>query len=127
MDASKIKKKVKDKRIREIMWKIDHSRKNISDEEWLQFAREMDEYIKTDIPEDVARLFYPLGYLEVTTIICDGILRWRKSICIGCKKQLGFGRYSCSVYQKDERHRGGIPNEIWANENANCPYYEYKE
>lgn len=124
MNVPEVKKKVKDKRIQEIMWRIDHDRKNISDDEWLQFAREMDAYVKTDIPEDVARLFYPLGYLEMTTIINDGIIRWRNSCCINCKKQQGYNKYCCSVYQKDERHRGGIPNEIWAKKNAECPYFE---
>ena len=122
MNVSEVKQKVKDVRIQEIMRKIDHHQ--VSDEEWPQYMKEMDDYVKTDIPEDVKRLFYPLGYLEMATIICDGILRWRNSICIKCKRQQGCDKYSCSVYQKDEEHHGGIPNEIWARENAQCPYFE---
>ncbi|MDE7298720.1 MAG: hypothetical protein K2N94_07810 [Lachnospiraceae bacterium] len=123
MDVSEAKQKVKDVRIQEIMWKIDHNQVKDEDE-WLQFAKEMDAYVKTDIPEDVKRLFYPLGYLEITTIVIDGIIRWRNSICIRCRKQQGCDKYSCSVYQKDDEYRGGIPSEIWARGNAQCPYFE---
>lgn len=122
MNVTEVKKKVADKRIQEIMRKIDrHEVKD--DEEWLQFAKEMNTYVKTDIPEDVKRLFYPFGYLEMVTIITDGIIRWRNSICIRCKRQQGCNRYSCSIYQKDDKQLGGIPNKIWANGNAECPYY----
>lgn len=124
MNVTEVKKKVKDKRIKEIMWKIDHH--EVKDDEWIQFAKEMDAYVKTDIPEDVKRLFYPLGYLEMTTMILDGITRWRKSICIKCKWQQGYDKYCCSVYQKNEKQLGGIPNKIWANENAECPYFQVK-
>lgn len=123
MNVSETKKRVKNKRIQEIMRKIDEKQVK-DDDEWIQFAKEMDEYVKTDIPEDVKRLFYPLGYLEKTTMVIDGITRWRKSICIRCKNQRGFEKHSCSVYQKDEKHLGGIPNEIWAREDAECPNYE---
>lgn len=123
MNIAEVKKQVKDKRIQEIMWKIDHHMVK-DDEEWIQFAKEMDAYIKTDIPEEVKRLFYPLGYLEMTTIIIDGIMRWRNSICIKCRQQKGYDKFSCSIHQKKEKHTGGIPNEIWANKDAMCPYFE---
>lgn len=127
MDVSEVKKKVKDKRIQEIMWRIDHDRKNISDDEWIQFAKEMGAYVKTDIPEDVARLFYPLGYLEITTIINDGIIRRRKSICNKCRRKHGEKAYFCDIYPEEKEVRpgtGGVPAEIWAKENAQCPYFE---
>jgi len=123
MNVTEVKKKVKDKRIQEIMWRIDHHQVE-DDEEWIQFAKELDAYSKTDIPDDVKRLFYPLGYLEMLTMICDGIIRWRNSICIKCRRQSGFNKYSCSVYQKNEKCLGGIPNEIWAHKNANCPHFQ---
>lgn len=125
MNVSEVKKKVKDKRIQEIMWKIDNKQVK-DDEEWIQFAKEMDAYVKADIPEEVKRLFYPLGYLERATIIIDGIRRWRNSICVKCKKQQGCDKYCCSIYQKNEKHLGGIPNAIWANKNAECPYFQVK-
>jgi len=123
MNVSEVKKKVKDKRIQEIMRKIDHHEVK-EDDEWFQIAKEMGEYAKTDIPEEVKRLFYPLGYLEMIMMICDGIIRWRNSICINCKRQQGYGKYCCSVYQRDEKCLGGIPNQIWADEHAECPYFE---
>ena len=107
------------------MWKIDHHQ--VKDDEWIPFAKEMRVYFETDVPEDVKRLFYPLGYLEMTSIIIDGIIRWRNSICMKCKKQEGYEKWNCSIYQNDESQMQGIPNEIWANENAMCPpYYEAK-
>ena len=69
-------------------------------------------------------MFVPLGCAEIVTMVCDGIIRWRNSICMKCKKQQGYDEYSCSVYQKDKNYRGGIPNEIWACEDADCLYYE---
>lgn len=121
MNVTEVKQKVKNARIREIMWKIDHNQ--VKDDEWIPFSKELDAYVKTDIPEDVKRLFYPLGYLEITTTMIDGIIRWRNSICVRCKKQQGYEQYSCSVHQKEE-YCGGIPNEIWAREDAQCPYFE---
>lgn len=107
------------------MGKIDHHQVK-DDDEWIQFAKEMRAYVETDVPEDVKKLFYPLGYLEMTSIIIDGIIRWRNSICMKCKKQEGYEKWNCSIYQNDESQMQGIPNEIWANENAMCPYYEAK-
>lgn len=122
MNVTEVKKKIKDKRIQEIMWKIDHNQVK-DDDEWIQFSKELNAYVKTDIPEDVKRLFYPLGYLETITIILDGIHRWRNSICIKCKKQKGNTKCHCEVYPENEKHTG-IPNEIWAREDAQCPYFE---
>lgn len=121
MNVSEVKKKVKDKRIQEIMWKIDHHQVK-DDDEWIQIAKEMKAYIKTDIPEDVKRLFYPLGYLEMTSIIIDGINRWRNSICSNCERKLG--KYRCEIYPKDRGDENGIPNEIWARPNGKCSYYK---
>lgn len=121
MDASKVKKKIENKRIRDIIWKIDHH-KVVDDDEWIQFAREMEDYVKTDIPEEVKRLFYPLGYLERTTIIVDGITRWRNSACYKCKRKMG--KYQCEIYPGNKNSAGGIPNEIWAGKETECPYFE---
>lgn len=123
MNVLEVKKKVKDKRIQEIMRKIDHHEVE-NDDEWIQFAKEMDVYVKTDIPEDVRRLFYPLGYLERATIIIDGIIRWRNSICKNCIRQKGYEKYSCSVYKENKNFTGGIPSVIWASDNPECPYFE---
>lgn len=117
MNVSEVKKKIEDPRIQEIIWKIDHKQVK-DDDEWLQFAKELGAYAESDIPEDVKRLFYPIGYLEMLTIIVDGITRWRNSICVKCKKQQGCTKALCSVYPE------GIPNNIWADENADCSDFE---
>ena len=98
--------------------------KSISEDEWLEISCWIDKFLKSDPPLEEKRMFVPLGCAEMVTIICDGIIRWRNSICIKCKMQQGCGKYSCSIYQKDEKQLGGIPNKIWANENAECPFFE---
>lgn len=123
MNVAEVKKKVSNERIREIMWKIDHHKVK-NDDEWLQFMRELEEYAKSDIPEEVKRLFYPLGYLEITTMVVDGIIRWRKSICAKCKRQQDYDRCCCSIYPGNEDFTGRIPSEIWSNEEAECPFFE---
>lgn len=97
---------------------------NVTDDEWLEIGDWLDKFLKSDPPAEEKAMFVPFGWAESLCMICDGITRWRRSICIKCKNQHGFGKYSCSVYQKDGKHLGGIPNEIWANENAECPYCE---
>lgn len=97
---------------------------HVTDDEWLEISAWLDEFLKSDPPPEEKEMFVPLGWAESLCMICDGITRWRKSICIRCKNQRGFEKHSCSVYQKDEKHLGGIPNEIWAREDAECPNYE---
>ena len=100
-----------------------HSR-SIGDDEWLEINKWIEAFLRSNPSPEEKRMFVPLGCAEIVCIMCDGIIRWRNSCCINCKKQQGYGKCSCSVYQKDERHRGGIPNEIWAKTNAECPYFE---
>lgn len=94
----------------------------ITDDEWLEINAWLEEFLKNDPPLEEKEMFVPFGWAEALCMICDGIIRWRNSICIKCKMQQGYEKYSCSIYQKDEKQLGGIPNEIWANENAECPY-----
>lgn len=103
--------------------------KSIEDDEWLEISNWINEFLKSNPSSEEERMFVPLGCAERVTIICDGIVRWRNSICIKCQQQSGHEKFCCSVYQKNEKHLGGIPNEIWAKENANCPYFQetYKE
>ena len=108
---------------KEIVDAIKH-KKIANDDEWLEVGQWINEFLKSDPPEDEKRMFVPLGWAECVGMRCDGITRWRKSICINCKRQQGYGKYCCSVYQRNEKYLGGIPNQIWANENAECPYYE---
>lgn len=100
-----------------------HTR-SIGDDEWLEICDWLDGFLKSSPPPEEAKLFVPLGCGEMVWIICDGILRWRNSICINCRKQQGYDKYCCSVYQRNEKYLGGIPNQVWANENAECHYYE---
>lgn len=109
---------------KEVRDQIMRHSKSISDDEWLEISNWIDEFLKSDPPLEEKRMFVPLGCAEMVTIICDGIIRWKNSICIKCKMQQGFEKYLCSVYQENGKHLGGIPNEIWANEDAACPYYE---
>lgn len=95
------------------------------DDEWLEIEEWVDEFLKSDAPEEEKKLFTGLGYGEVLCIICDGIKRWRSSICIRCKKTTS--KYSCEIYEKKKDHTNGIPAEIWAHEDAECPYYEPRE
>lgn len=96
----------------------------VTDDEWLEIEKWLDEFLRSNPPLEEKQMFVPLGWAEALLMICDGIKRWRNSICIKCKMQQGCEKYSCSIYQKDEKQRGGIPNPIWANENAECPYFE---
>ncbi len=102
---------------------IKHHRE-IKEEEWLEIDKWIAEFLKNDPPPEEKRMFIPLGCAEMVSIVCDGILRWRNSICIRCKKQQGYNKHSCAIYQKDEKHLAGIPNEIWAKKDADCPYFE---
>lgn len=109
---------------REVCDYIMKHHREIKEEEWLEIDDWIAEFLKNDPPPEEKKMFIPLGCAEVVSMICDGILRWRNSICIRCKRQQGYDKYSCSVYQENEEMLGGIPNEIWARENADCPYFK---
>ncbi|MCC8150728.1 MAG: hypothetical protein LIO96_04535 [Lachnospiraceae bacterium] len=54
--------------------KIRHGK--IKDEnEWLEALDAIDFFMKEDHPIEEKRKFFPLGWGEVASIICDGILR----------------------------------------------------
>lgn len=97
--------------------------KNISDDEWLEIGKWIHEFLKSNPPPEEKKLFGPLSCAEMVTIRCDGIIRWRNSICIKCKKQKGNAEYHCEIYPENKKHTG-IPNEIWAREDAQCLYFE---
>ncbi|MCI8418861.1 MAG: hypothetical protein HFI33_15420 [Lachnospiraceae bacterium] len=123
MDVAAAKNKIKDKRIQEIMWKIDH--RDVLDDEWEGLIQEMQAFLKTNPPIDVQRLFFPLGYIEMATMISDGITRWKNSICIRCGKMQEHER--CEIYPGYTKETRGIPAEIWAHAEAQCPYFEPKQ
>lgn len=126
MNVTEVKKNIKDKKIKEIIKKID--KKEVEEEEWFTILQEMQKFLATDPPEDVKRLFVPLGYMEQATMICDGIIRWRRSLCYQCKRrEKEEHSYSCEIYRKRTLFDRGIPSEIWAMQHAECPYYERME
>lgn len=102
---------------------MEHS-KGISDDEWLEISKWISNFLESDPPMEEKKMFGPLSCAEMVTIICDGIIRWRNSICIKCNRQKGKKKYRCEMYPGNEEYTGSIPNEIWANENANCPHFQ---
>lgn len=60
MDAHEIIKRIKNGR-------------NLTDAEWLEIRDEIEEFLKSDPPEEERKLFVPFGYMEVVTMMCDGI------------------------------------------------------
>ncbi len=109
---------------KEVNERIRHHAGSISDDEWLELNTWIDEFLKSNPPLEEKKLFGPLGSAEIVTMICDGIIRWRNSICIKCKNQQNHDNYHCSIYPRTENPSSGIPNEIWAHEDADCFYYE---
>lgn len=89
-----------------------------NDDEWLEIEKWIDEFLKSNPPEDEKRLFVPLGWAESVCIICDGIKRWRASVCYGCSRKRS--KYLCDIY--DGENGEEIPAEIWARDNAECPF-----
>jgi hypothetical protein len=49
--------------------------KKTLDDEWFTIRDEIIQFLKEDHPEEEKRMFRPLGYLEVVTMICDGLER----------------------------------------------------
>lgn len=103
-----------------------HSR-SITDDEWLELNAWLYNFLNSNPPEEEKKMFVPLGWGECIGMMCDGIRRWRRSICIRCKKSEAFReqakKHLCEIYPGNEWHAVGIPNEIWAHENAECPYF----
>ena len=56
----------------EIVMRIKNGR-NLTDDEWLEIMDEIEEFLKSDPPEEERKLFAPFGYLEIVTMMCDGI------------------------------------------------------
>ncbi len=78
MNVTAAKNKIMDERIREIIQKIDHNQ--VEDDEWEGLLEEMWAYVDSDdTPADVKRLFYPLGYIEIASMMKDGV-EWEKSL-----------------------------------------------
>lgn len=99
-----------------------------SDDEWFEIKSWIHEFLKSNPPKEEKRLFVPLGLAERVCIICDGIKRWRMSICSVCRRTNHEKYpYSCEIYKKNKVSDKGIPSEIWAKENAECAYFEEKE
>ncbi len=48
------------------------------DEEWFEIRDEIIQFLKEDPPEEERKMFVPLGYLEVVTMMCDGIEHMKK-------------------------------------------------
>lgn len=64
MDAKKMVEKIK--------------RKKTLDDEWFEILGEIKQFLKEDHPEEEKKLFRPFGYLEVVTMMCDGIEHMRE-------------------------------------------------
>ena len=88
-------------------------------DEWFEIRDWIHDYLKGETLPEERKMFVPLGCAEIVGIMCDGLERQLRAICSDCKKR-DAGKYSnsCQIYP------GGIPSEIWANEDAECPYYE---
>ncbi|OUQ56225.1 hypothetical protein B5E58_11155 [Tyzzerella sp. An114] len=54
-------------------------RKDNTDDEWLQIMKDIITFLKENPDSEDRKYFVPLGYSEMVTMICDGILRERGS------------------------------------------------
>ncbi len=61
MDANKIIERIKNKKT--------------VDDEWLEIREDILKFLHEEHPEEEKRLFRPFGYLEIVTMMCDGIER----------------------------------------------------
>lgn len=43
------------------------------DDEWFEIYDEIVQFLKEDHPEEEKKVFRPLGYLEMVSMMCDGI------------------------------------------------------
>ena len=41
------------------------------DEEWFEIRKEITQFLKEDHPESEKKLFRPLGYMEIVTMMCN--------------------------------------------------------
>ena len=63
--------------------KMRSSRLKITDDEWLQLEEDCHEWLKTNPPKELRKLFTPLGELECIGMMADAVRKKRK-----------IGRYS---------------------------------
>lgn len=64
----------------EIVSRIKNGR-NMPDAEWISIRDEIKEFLDSNPPEEERKLFVPFGYMEMVTMICDGIeykKKWQK-------------------------------------------------
>ncbi|MEE0741048.1 MAG: hypothetical protein U0M21_01995 [Emergencia sp.] len=59
MDAQKIVERIR--------------KKEELDDEWFEIYDEIVQFLKEDHPEEEKKVFRPLGYLEMVSMMCDGI------------------------------------------------------
>ncbi|WP_409016151.1 hypothetical protein [Anaerostipes caccae] len=52
--------------------------KDNTDEEWLKIHADILAFLEGDPSEEDKKIFVPLGYLEMVSMICDGIKRKEK-------------------------------------------------
>lgn len=48
------------------------------DDEWFEIRDEILRFLKEEHPKEEKELFEPLGYMEVVTMMCDGVKHMRK-------------------------------------------------
>ncbi len=51
----------------------------INDDEWIRLDKEVEEWLKTNPPEDERKLFVPFGAAEVIGMMADGVHYKRKT------------------------------------------------
>lgn len=54
--------------------------KNNTDDDWLEIHREIIMFLKENPESPDRKYFVPLGYLEMVSMICDGINRERNKL-----------------------------------------------
>lgn len=52
--------------------------KDNTDEEWLKIHADILTFLEGDTSEEDKKIFVPLGYFEMVSMICDGIKRKEK-------------------------------------------------
>ena len=91
--------------------------KKTMDDEWFEIARWIDEFLKSDPPAEEKKMFVPLGCAEQVSMICDGLSRWQAYLCYQCSRVMKDAQtHTCEIYGD------GIPSEIWARRDVECPY-----
>lgn len=120
-----MKEKFKNFTAKEMIDYIKHN-KTENDDEWLEIEQWINEFLKSNPSEKDKKLFVPFGWAESVCMICDGIRRWRKSICFKCKRKSKNKKGCCEIYPQNKDMTGGIPTEVWTVENSECQYFESK-